>query len=76
MIPDKIYLHPDDRHWWHEGNKTDDRFVEYINKEALLEWLEFRKKDIAFKIIPGAGDPVMYGKLSMCKEIIDKLNSM
>ena len=37
--PDKIYLHPDDRHWWQEGNKTDDRFVEYIRKDALIEWL-------------------------------------
>ena len=53
-----------------------DANVEYIRKDTLIECLEVRKKDIISKIIPGAEDPVMYGKLNMCKEIINKLNDM
>ena len=63
--PDKIYLHPDDRHWWHEGNKTDDRVVEYIRKDALMEWLEYEKE-----WFEGTDIEPHYQK------VIDKLNKM
>lgn len=49
---------------------------EYIRKNTLIEYLKARKKDITLKMIPGQEDPVMYGKLTMCKEIINKLNDM
>jgi len=39
-VPDKIYIQPNAHDGWFEGNKPNDNFVEYIRKDALLEWLK------------------------------------
>ena len=36
--PDEIYIQPNAHDGWFEGNKPNDNFVEYIRKDALLEW--------------------------------------
>ena len=37
--PDKIYIQLNAHDGWFEGNKPNDNFVEYIRKDALLEWV-------------------------------------
>ena len=45
MAPDKIYIQPNARDGWFEGEKTSDIFEEYIRKDALLEWAKSVKAD-------------------------------
>ena len=76
-MKDKIYIRPSEFDTpWCIDEDINSGGVEYIRKDALIEYLEARKKDIILKTIPGAEDPVMYGKLKMCEEIINKLNDM
>ena len=37
--PDRIYIQTNAHDGWFEGNKPNDNFVEYIRKDALLEWV-------------------------------------
>ena len=71
MMPNKIYIGHDiynnvDK-YWEENSNTDipgKSYVEYIRKEALLEWLE-KKVSISYGVATEA-----FGK------VIDKLNEM
>ena len=40
MAPDKIYIQPNARDGWFDGEKPSDIFEEYIRKDTLLEWLK------------------------------------
>ena len=70
--PDKIFL-PRNIDWPSAailtfGNKPGD--VEYIRKDALLEWAKARKAELL------SCESFVAGERKMLKEIIDKLNSM
>ena len=80
--PDKIYLHPDDRHWWHEGSKNDERFKEYISKDALVGWVN-QEMERLWELIPDADNDnptkmeLRYLGQYMQMEILeDRLNSL
>lgn len=63
--PDKIFIQPNAHDRWFEGNKPNDSFVEYIRKDALLEWAEDVKAKTGWYEIEIAMD-----------DLIDKLNSL
>ncbi len=72
MAPDKIFL-PRNIDWPSAailtlGNQPND--VEYIRKDALLEWAKARKAELL------SCESFVAGERKMLKEIIDKLNSM
>lgn len=73
--PDKIYIQPNAHDRWFEGNKPNDNFVEYIRKEALLEYLrkEYALVDFHLK---AQDDPVWWGQRNAFQQVIDKLNSL
>ena len=65
--PDKIYIHKKDNPieiTWSEIEEKDCQNVEYIRKDALLEWLE-NKVSLSYGV---ATDALV--------EVIDKLNSL
>ena len=63
MRPDKIYVNPDlDCPWTDEGCFGD---VEYIRKDALLEWA----KENQYKSLTIVAD-------NFWQEVIDKINSL
>lgn len=72
--PDKIYLNtpkiqPElDNTTWDTKTYADCENVEYIRKDALLEWAKERL-DFACAL-------KSEGQKTVCKEFIDKLNSM
>ena len=68
--PDKIYIQPDAHDGWFEGNKPNDRFVEYIRKDALLESL---KKEL--EIMERIKRPSHIGAMVL-QRVIDKINSL
>lgn len=59
-------------HWCKE-NRTDNISIEYIRKDALLEWAKMKKDHI--KIVDWDAD-YYFGLDFMLDELIDKLNSM
>ena len=71
MAPDKIYIQPNTRDGWFEGEKTSDIFEEYIRKDALLEWAEEKKE----KVNADDGD-FSFGYASAMIGLIDKIESM
>lgn len=74
MIPDKIYVQPNAHDRWSEGNMPNDNFVEYIRKDALMEWASKmlgQVSDMGFD----DGD-VEHGYTRALEDVIDKLNSM
>lgn len=74
-VPDKIYIQPNAHDGWFEGNKPNDNFVEYIRKDALLEWVK-EKMDINLKDADTTDDRLLYGAAIAFGVIIDKLNLM
>ena len=73
--PDKIYIQPNAHDGWFEGNKPNDNFVEYIRKDALLQWTKERM-DINLKDADITDDRFLYGAATAFGAIIDKLNLM
>ena len=77
MMPDKIYIRQyrdgDTSMFWDETPHEDEiagiEAVEYIRKNALLEWAKERYKST----ISNVG---CYTGHSVWQEVIDKLNSM
>lgn len=68
-IPNKIYIDEDLIFYY----SLTDRHVgdlEYIRKDALLAFLNERRKGLP------SGESFVAGERKMLKEIIDKLNSM
>lgn len=69
MIPDKIYIHKKDNPieiTWSEIEEKDCQNVEYIRKDALLEWIQTELKLCESAVAMTRA----YHKL------IDKLNSL
>lgn len=72
--PDKIYIQPNAHDRWFEGNMPNDNFVEYIRKDALMEWTSNmlgQVSDMGFD----DGD-VEHGYTRALQDVIDKLNSV
>lgn len=59
---------------WSEKDDSCEH-IEYIRKDALLEWAknEIIKADMAMET--GDGHAI-WGQRNMCKQLIDKLNSL
>lgn len=80
--PDKIYLnrrHPEP-YWFNDKQLDSD--VEYIRKDALMEWLQKEYEtaswyDEKMRHVTGCvGETSSSGKAQAYKSVIDKLNSM
>lgn len=69
--PDKIYIQPNAHDGWFDGNKPNDNFVEYIRKDALLEWAKKNNK----RINTEDGDYSL-GYVSAMIDLIDKIESL
>lgn len=80
MIPDKIYTFQDDgdRYWYkpEEWETPPLTRVEYIRKDALLEWAKEQKKDCERVIREHPEDESLWCERDKYDELIDKLNSM
>lgn len=74
MISDKIYIQPNAHDRWFDGNKPNDNFVEYIRKDALLEWAKEHKRVI--ETHGDERDAYSRGEYSALNSLIDKLNSI
>lgn len=68
MKPDKIYIQPNAHDRWFEGNKPNDNFVEYIRKDALIEWTN--------KMLQDTADHLDFHSNQAFAQLFDKLNSM
>lgn len=72
--PDKICIFPDDNdEFWYkpeEWKTTPPKRVEYLRKDALLEWAKKRKAGLS------SGESFVAGERKMLKEIIDKIESL
>lgn len=60
---------------WSEDKiyKTD---IEYIRKDALIEWAKEKLVHYSELQFNNHQDPVHWGQRNMCQQLIDKLNSM
>lgn len=74
--PDKIYVQPNAHDGWFEGNKPNDNFVEYIRKDALIEWAKEKLENLKGLLDAAPYKEVYVGKCEVYKELMDKLNSM
>jgi len=73
-MPDKIYIQLNAHDRWFEGNKPNDNFVEYLRKDALLEWA---KETIAELENQNAlKEDVCNGAIWELEEIIAKIQSL
>lgn len=78
MIPDKIYLHEEDfTRIYTQPSSTIDDDIEYILKEALLEWARelnetYHKEYEISKYTCGEH----WGQMVAFQKVIDKLNEM
>lgn len=66
--PDKIYIQPNAHDGWFEGNKPNDNFVEYIRKDALLEWIE--------KELNECVGNSSWQRFNALQDVINKINSL
>lgn len=74
--PDKIYT--DNRGVYAElpiFSQTGAN-VEYIRKDALLEWAEEKYEEYDRRIVGFPDDGAYWGQRNAFRQIIDKLNSM
>jgi len=67
--PDEIYIQPNAHDGWFEGNKPNDNFVEYIRKDALLEWTKSWQNELGESL----GASMVYHVLN---EVIAKIESL
>ena len=75
--PDRIYIQPNAHDGWFEGNKPNDNFVEYIRKDALLEWAKSQKARLkqGYKHEWKNDDTLNGGRL-MLDKLINKIESL
>lgn len=66
--PDKIYIQPNAHDRWFEGNIPNDNFVEYIRKDAIIEWTN--------KMLQDTADRLDFHGNQAFMELYSKLNSM
>ena len=80
--PDKIYLnriHPEP--YWFKDKQLDFD-LEYISKDALIEWLRKEYETVSWydekmrHVTRCVGDTSSSGKAQAYQSVIDKLNSM
>ena len=69
--PNKRYLYPE---WYEEPKRPLVQNVEYIRKDALLEWAKERREAVAKEVVIQEG--VRLGADAAFEELIDKLNEM
>ena len=50
--------------------------IEYIRKDALLEWAESKMKEYALKSFEKNGDATHWGQRNAFQQVIDKINSL
>ena len=60
----------------HRTEKTYINDIEYIRKDALLEFLKKKVNEIGIAMETGADDPVLWGRRNAFKQVIDIINSM
>lgn len=81
MAPDKIYVsrnfsEDNSPHGlWYLNKSEHDINVEYIRKDALLEWAEEKREQMKIEA-GGCSNMAAAGKYLAYSELIDKLNSM
>jgi hypothetical protein len=74
--PDKIYLHEEDfARIYTQPSSTIDDDIEYIRKEAILEWLEQNSNQAQMWFDKYATYDDLAAK-QVWEEVIDKLNEM
>jgi hypothetical protein len=83
MMPDKIFLIRNKQknkilRSWGESCVSHDgyEFIEYIRKNALLEWLKKQKKDCERIIREHPEDESLWCERDRYDELIDKINSL
>ena len=88
MIPDKIYIQSRAIDYWLPRQnivytkRLSDTSIEYLRKDALLEWLQKEYETISWyhekmKHVTGCiGDTDSSGKAEAYKKVIDKLISL
>lgn len=74
MIPDKIYIQPNAHDRWFEGNKPNDNFVEYLRKDALLEWAKGTISELENQ--NGLKVDICNGAIWELEEVIAKIQSL
>ena len=80
-IPDKIYIeirHPFRNEFTEMvgfENKGNSEDIEYIRKDALLEYLRKEGAIVDFHL-KAKDDPVWWGQSNAFKQVIDKINSL
>lgn len=77
--PDKIYVQPNAHDRWFEGNKPNDNFVEYIRKDALMNYFHKRVEELNSPLNGVFGSTEREHcneRISELLLLIDKLNSM
>ena len=76
--PDKVYYTQTEHaaNYFTTGKPFERDCVEYIRKDALLEWAEKKVNEKEIAMETGADDPVLWGQRNAFKQVIDKLNSM
>lgn len=82
--PDKIYVRQyrdGDTSWFWDDEPYEDEIagieaVEYIRKEALLEWANKHLEQYVKLQYAKHQDPVYWGMRNAFQQVIDKLNSM
>ena len=80
--PDKIYLNtpkiqPElDNTTWDTRPYDDCINVEYIRKNALLEWAKEKYEDYDRRLVGFPDDGAYWGQRNAFRQMIDKLNSM
>ena len=72
MVPDKIYIRTGmSGLLYGSKGKSFESDVEYIRKEALLEWAKDKLLDCEI-----SNDETDYGRIEAYQNVIDKLNEM
>lgn len=80
MAPDKIYLYreqPKDYfdEAWHELLASDVENIEYLRKEALLDWAKERKEQMIIEAA-GCSNMLAAGEFLAYDKLIEQIESM
>ena len=77
-VPDKIYVsHLIYDTWQYTTPDPDDETeVEYVRKNALLEWAKEKYEDYDRRLVGFPDDGAYWGQRNAFQQMIDKLNSM
>ena len=74
--PDKIWLTTDDNNGYvFTQKRTDNKGIEYIRKDALVEWANLQIKALDH-FLHEKYSPMELGQRVMLVRLVDKLNSL